>query len=154
LVVPQKTSDPRTLFDKFIALNPDCAKKVQEAGNKLGFGDYLKTPWQITDTLPIYDKPGVIPGQIVPKLSTPRNYFDAHPGWAATTLFDLKGNRAGSFLGELYHVYYTWNPDTGPSAPVFLAHPRGDASKQRTLFDESLHNYFHMSHAELADTLG
>ena len=152
---PQKTSDPRSIFDKFIAQNPDCAKNVQESGNKLGIGDYLKTPWQITDTLPIYDKPGVIPGQTDPKLSTPRNYFDAHPGWAATTLFDPQGNRAGTFLGEGYHIYWIDNPDyKGPGSPVFVSRPRGGFGKQLILFDESLHNYFHMGHIELANTLG
>jgi hypothetical protein len=105
--------------------------------------------------LPIYDKPGVIPGQSDPKLSTPRNYFDAHPGWAATTLFDPEGNRAGTFLGERYHVYWIDNPAyTGPgSGPVFVSRSRGQLSQQLILFDESLHNYFHMNHKELANTL-
>jgi YD repeat-containing protein len=152
----QTPRDPRSIFDKFIAQNPNCAKKVQEAGNKLGLGDYLKTPWQITDTLPIYDKAGVIPGQNDPSLSTPRNYFDAHPGWAATTLFDPQGNRAGTFLGERYHIYWIDNPDySGPgSGPVFVSRPRGDLGKKLIMFDESLHNYFHMGHIELANTLG
>jgi hypothetical protein len=155
---PQKSkstsNDPASLFKKFLVANPECAKKVQAAGDKLGLGGYVDTPWTITDTYPaLYDKPGIIPGQ-TGNLSTPRHYFDNHPGWAAATLFDPQGNRAGTFLGELYHVYYRWNPDESPGSPVFVSHPRGLGSKQLTLFDESLHNYFHMSHSELANALG
>ena len=112
------------------------------------------SPWNIVDTLPIYDQSGVIPGQTDFALSTPRKYFFNHPGWAASTLFDHQGNRAGTFLGELYHVYYTWNPDMRSGTPAFISRPRGERSQQLILFDESLHNYFHKDHAELADVFG
>ena len=75
-VLPQKTSDPRSIFDKFVKQNSDYAKKVQEAGDKLGLGNYLKTPWNIVDTNPIYDQPGIIPNQTDPKLSVPRTYSE------------------------------------------------------------------------------
>jgi hypothetical protein len=52
-------------------------------------------------------------------------------------------------------VYWIDNPAyTGPgSGPVFVSRSRGQLSQQLILFDESLHNYFHMNHKELANTL-
>ena len=58
-------------------------------------------------------------------------------------------------MGEGYHIYWIDNPDyKGPGSPVFVSRPRGGFGKQLILFDESLHNYFHMGHIELANTLG
>lgn len=100
----------------------------------------------------------MIPLQEETKLDVPKKYFDAHPGWAATTLINKEGRkREGTFLGELYHVYYDWNPkyDTKKKiGPVFISHPRGERSRQLILFDESLHNYFDKGHKDLADLLG
>lgn len=150
---PQKTSDPRSIFDKFVNRNPACAKIVQAAGDKLGLGNYLETPWKIVDTNPIYDQPDVIPNQSDAKLSVPRAYFDAHPFWNAVTMTRREGNkivRGGTYLGEGYA--YSWMGID--ERPWFRKVNNSERVRGAILFDESLHNYFAEDHPELVRLLG
>jgi hypothetical protein len=151
---PQKTSDPSSILKKFLAQNPDCAGKVQQAGDKLGLGSYLNTPFKITDTLPVYDQAGVIPNQADPRSSTPSVFFgELHPYWNAVTFTRREGSeivRSGTYLGEGYH--YSYLPIDGP--PYFRRANNSDRVKGAILFDESLHNYFAEDHPESRQIAG
>ncbi len=151
---PQNPSTPVKVFNKFLAQNPNCAKKIQAAGDKLGLGDYRKTPWNITDTLPVYDQPGVIPNQTDARNSIPRVFFEEkHPSYNAVTFTRIENGeviRGGTYLGEGYHYSYIGID----KAPYFRRANNSDRVKGSTLVDESLHNYFGVDHADLTKYLG
>ncbi len=127
---------------------------MQQAGDKLGLGTFVDTPWNITDTLPAYNQPGVIPNQADARSSTPSVFFgELHSFWNGVTFTTKEGDkitRGGTYLGEGYH--YSYLPIDGP--PYFRRVNNSNRVKSAILFDESLHNFFAMSHDKLVEILG
>lgn len=149
--------DPRKVLDEFLKKNPNCLKKINEAGKKQGLKDYNSVLSETPILASTFDETGTLIGR-----SPLFGIFAENPEFSNMSFYQYqmyRNNKTGrSLLGATTYgrdFPIIWITSTGMGATI----KDYSTTPGAVIFHESAHRYFYEdnkkgSHLDIVNSLG